>query len=457
MNLVPAISARAKAAAIVRLAAPLAPEAHLFESGGGFHLLVADGSEIYDLDRETCARLREARATGALAAELAALGLCRTRPAIDDTQPVAPPVRAISLAIAQKCNLGCVYCYARQGDFGGAPKDMPIETATAAIDLLLRDAVPGERAQVAFLGGEPLTNRAAMRQATQYAADEASRRGVAIAFSITTNGTLLALEDAEFFEQHGFAVSVSLDGSREAHDRQRPFRNGRGSYDVIVARAAPLLARQQRMQVSARVTVTPENLGLRETLDELIALGFHSVGFSPTLHAPGGRGEMQPSDLQDMLAEMISCGEECERRAARGERYSFANLLTALREIHKGAHRPYPCGAGAGYIGVSADGDLAACHRFVGDAAGALGSLATGLDAERRADWLATRHVHSQSPCRECWARYLCGGGCHHEVIHAGRAACDYIRGWLHYCLGAYVRLSTVRPDMFEGEWPTAH
>ena len=53
------------------------------------------------------------------------------------------------------------------------------------------------------------------------------------------------------------------------------------------------------------------------------------------------------------------------------------------------------------------------------------------------------RHVHRQEPCRSCWARYLCGGGCHHEVISRGRPACDYIRGWLHYCLEAYLRLSS--------------
>jgi uncharacterized protein len=35
-------------------------------------------------------------------------------------------------------------------------------------------------------------------------------------------------------------------------------------------------------------------------------------------------------------------------------------------------------------------------------------------------------------------------------VIHRGRPACDYIRGWLHYCLGAYVRLLEARPDFFE-------
>ncbi len=47
------------------------------------------------------------------------------------------------------------------------------------------------------------------------------------------------------------------------------------------------------MQVSARVTVTPDNLELRRTLDEFVAAGFHSVGFSPMLSLADGRGEMQ--------------------------------------------------------------------------------------------------------------------------------------------------------------------
>ena len=79
-----------------------------------------------------------------------------------------------------------------------------------------------------------------------------------------------------------------------------------------------------------------------------------------------------------------------------------------------------------------------------------MGSLADGVDRRRRADWLAERHVHRQEPCGTCWARYLCGGGCHHEVIRRGRPACDYIRGWLHYCLEAYLRLSA-RTDLSAG------
>jgi uncharacterized protein len=52
-------------------------------------------------------------------------------------------------------------------------------------------------------------------------------------------------------------------------------------------------------------------------------------------------------------------------------------------------------------------------------------------------------------PCRSCWARYLCGGGCYHEVERRGRIGCDYIRGWLEFCLAAYAELSAARPDYF--------
>src|SRR5207249_1484941 len=161
--------------------------------------------------------------------------------------------------------------------------------------------------------------------------------------------------------------------------------------------------------------------------------------------------------LEAILRSMIACGEEFERRVLRGEPYAFANLMTALREIHRGTHRPYPCGAGAGYLGVSADGDLAACHRFVGDPAGDMGTLALGIDRGRQGEWLRLRHVHVQEPCRSCWARYLCGGGCHHEVLSAGRSGCDYIRGWLEYCLEFYDRLLQEmvlreRPDLLGRE-----
>lgn len=439
-----------RATELFAASAPLAPEVHLVATEGRSQLLVPNGNRLYEIDAETYSAVDAARRGGdaALGELLTRLGLDAPR-YVDDAPVREPPVRALSLAVAQKCNLGCTYCYAQQGSFGGPAQQMPEETALASLELLFGDVAPGERVNLSFLGGEPLLNRPAIRAATARALELAAERGVTVTFSITTNGTRLTDADADFFEEHGFAVTVSLDGVGEDHDRLRPFRSGRGSFETIMAKVAPLLARQRQMQVSARVTVTPDNLALRATLDEFVAMGFHSVGFSPMLSSPTGVGELSHPELATMLEQMVDCGEEFERRLAAGERYPFANMVNALREIHRGTHRPYPCGAGAGYLGVSAEGELAACHRFVGDEDGAMGDLIGGIDRERQASWLEQRHVHRQEPCRGCWARYMCGGGCHHEAIRRGRPACDYIRGWLHYCIGAYGRLLTARPDYF--------
>jgi uncharacterized protein len=428
--------------------APRSADVHLFENEGDYHLFVANGSQLFDIEPGLSARLGAAISAGRVHELLVEIG-ADGRPLIDDMPLNAPAVHALSLAVAQKCNLGCTYCYAAQGTFGSRAKNMPLETANRAVDLLLEETGGGGKATLAFLGGEPLVNRTVIYAATERAAELARRRNIALSFSITTNGTLVNEADAAFFETYGFAVTVSLDGPREVHDRLRPYKGGAGSYDRIMHNVRPLLKCQRRMQVSARVTMTPDNLDLRRTLDDLIAAGFHSVGFSPMLTSPSGRGELQSDHLLTLLDGMIDCGRAFEQRLVAGERYPFANMVNAMREIHRGSHRPYPCGAGAGYLGVSADGELAACHRFVGDAEGAMGTL-DGIDRARQARWLDERHVHRQAPCTECWARYLCGGGCHHETIRRGRPACDYIRGWLHYCLTAYLRLSKQRPDWFK-------
>jgi uncharacterized protein len=429
---------------------PRSRHAHWQYLDEGGQLLVVNGSQVFDVDRDIIEQLDAAAPFGDAAVErvLQAIGVLAP-PRIDDEPLVEPPLYALSLAVAQKCNLGCTYCYAAQGDFGGAPKDMPRQTALRSVQLLIDAAEPGARVNLAFLGGEPLANRAVLRAATEHALALAQPRGIRVTFSITTNGTLLTEDDAAFFERHGFAVTISLDGLREVHDRQRPFKSGAGSFDRIIERARPLLAMQRKMQVSVRATVTPGNIRLRDSLDYFLAMNFHSVGFSPVLRASPGGGEVSARDLDDFLAAMVECATEFERRVVRGERYAFMNIVNALREIHRGTHRPYPCGAGAGYLGVSADGDLAACHRFVGDADGRMGDLVAGIDRAAQQRWLAERHVHNQEPCRDCWARYLCGGGCHHEVIARGRPACDYIRGWLHHCLQAYSRISRARPDWF--------
>jgi uncharacterized protein len=430
--------------------APRVPNVHLFRAGTRHMLLSVTRGQIYEIDdilAQTIDRTMDYGDSDRVGQFLAAAGIFDST--VPEQPPASVPVRALSLAVAQKCNLGCTYCYAQQGNFGGPDSSMSIDVARAAVDRLLENAPPGEKVSLAYLGGEPLVSRSVLRAATEYAAKKAAAAGVEIAFALTTNATLLTEADAEFFERYAFAITVSIDGVRETHNRLRPFKSGQGSYDRVVERSKLMLSRSPRLShVTARVTVTPRNLRLQDTLDELIQLGFDGVLFSPVLSSPTGADQMDKSEFDAMLAQLIECGGAFERQLRDNNIYPFLNVISTLRRIHQQNRDAYPCGAGGGYLGVSSKGGFYACHRFVDDDLGAMGNVADGVDRTKQRRWLSDRNVHTQEPCRTCWARYLCSGGCHHEAIHRGRPACDYIRGWLHYCLSLYGTLLKDNPPL---------
>jgi len=174
------------------------------------------------------------------------------------------------------------------------------------------------------------------------------------------------------------------------------------------------------------------------------------VGFSAVLVSPVPQLAFDEDDFDRFTEQMIRCGRKALTELAAGRRFAFGNFETALQEIHRGSHRPFPCGAGAGYLSVGASGTLYACHRVVDAPGWAMGDVRSGSDRQARAAHLQEHHVDTQEPCRSCWARYLCGGGCYHEVAARGRIACDYIRAWLEFCLSSYVELAQTRPEYFE-------
>ncbi len=103
---------------------------------------------------------------------------------------VAP--QSISLNVTSACNLGCAYCYADRGRFGGAQRGaMGRGTAEAAVDTLLAGCDRGARATIGFLGGEPFLHAALVHQVVGYAGRGPPRSGQPVGFSVTTNGTRL--------------------------------------------------------------------------------------------------------------------------------------------------------------------------------------------------------------------------------------------------------------------------
>jgi uncharacterized protein len=430
-----------------------AAELRVFESAHGMHLFVADGSRVYDIDEDAAREIRRAcsahDAVGVDPGFWASLGLWDAPQRITNAAPPLPNVRSISLNVAQACNMGCTYCYADEGRFGGKPRTMELAVAEAAIDRLIAESDAGAPLLLGFMGGEPLLNRNAVHHATRYGAAAAARGGREMRFSITTNATLLTAHDAELFAAFPYCVQISVDGPRERNDDARPMKNGASSYDCVV-RAVELMNGVGRPRsLVARTTVTPHSGDLLETLDHLIGLGFDDVGFAPVVVSPAPDQAFSVAQFDGFLAQMIACGKKALGEHLAGRAYPFSNFETALWELHRGGHRPFACGAGAAYLSANAKGDLFACHRLVDDERFAMGDVFGGSDRAARAAHLERTHVDTLKPCRGCWARYLCGGGCQHEVTRRGRVGCDYIRGWLEFCLSAYTELLAARPEHF--------
>jgi uncharacterized protein len=422
---------------------PLAPQ-----PAPWFHLvrgarplaLVVHGSQVFEIEPELFAALEAGDVRAEQELRHSTDGFAAPPNAALDLRPPA----AISLNIAQSCNLACSYCYADEGRFGGKPEFMPFEIARAAIDTILTGA-RGRRVTIGFIGGEPFLNRPVLHESVAYAVRRGRELGATVEFSVTTNATLLATEDLDLLRRHSFAVSVSLDGSAEMNDRERRSLDGSSAAAAALARLQPLLSLPGGARIAARATITRRDLRVAERIAALAAAGFHDIGVSPLRTSPLAGQVLKSQDWPVFLSEMIRAAEAEWRQLERGAEWRFSNLATAVKQIHAGAARTLPCGAGDNYVSVDAHGEYFACHRTVGDERFHFGAQP---DAARRREFLAARQVDLQEPCRSCWARYLCGGGCHAEVVSNGRAGCDFIRGWLEYCLEFSDRVSRARPDL---------
>jgi uncharacterized protein len=428
-----------------------APISKRFRSVLGEHLLIVPHSRIFDLTGEFAASPDDSDRQTVNLLDALAENLAHT---LEGEVPmdyvVQPSPQSISLNVSSSCNLSCAYCYAARGSFEGAqPDPMQWEAARAAIDRLLSEADPESPVTVGFLGGEPFVNRRLVHRAVEYAAAAGERRGLVVGFSVTTNGTLLRAEDVELFRRHRFAVTVSVDGGARIQNLQRPLPLKReGSYALLHEATRSLLAEPGAAMISARATVMRFDLNLRERFEAILSMGFPEVGFAPLRAAGDNAGALKDEDWPKYLDALIETAEPELERARQGGSIRLTNFAVALKQLYRGASSPYPCGAGGGYFSVAANGDWYACHRAIGSAVYRLGD-SSGIDPERQREFLAARHVHAQSACRHCWARYLCSGGCHQEASDRTESACGFIRGWLEFCLASYCELVERRPDFF--------
>lgn len=366
------------------------------------------------------------------------------------------PVKTLVMHLVNECNLRCTYCYADGGEYGAPKKVMTKEVASEAVDFLIEKSYDEPSVTIVLFGGEPFLNWGVLRHIVEYSQEKAKEFNKTIHYSVTTNGTLLTEKQMEFLSNYSIGVSVSMDGTKEAHDKNRPLVGGQGSYDRVEKNVSKLMSIHQTAPVGTRVTVAKGYEEIEKSLTHLLSKGFYEVGFAPVTESNMNLA-LDEEDLKRMLDQFREIAEDYVQHALRNEYYGFSNLTNVLRELHTGTNKAYGCGAGLGFFAVSPEGGLYLCHRFNEDERFKLGDIYNGIEREKQRDMLNELHVDRKQPCQTCSLKHICAGGCYYEAMERqgdfrspNAHYCEWMHEWITIGLNVYVRIQEGNPQFLD-------
>lgn len=368
------------------------------------------------------------------------------------------PLNTLVLNVNTGCNLSCSYCYKEDLDKPSAGKKMELDTAIQSIEMMLDESPDEPLYNIVFFGGEPLSNLALIKSVVAWCESEFPARGKRVEYTMTTNATLLNEEIVAWLAKYNFGLSVSMDGPKAVHDKNRITVGGQGTYDVVSKKAKMLLSGYIRRPIGARVTLTRGTTDVIGIWDHLFnELGFAEVGFAPVTSGDVSHFNLPEDELKQVFDNMKALGEQYLEAALEHRNIGFSNLHQLITDLHEGHKKALPCGAGLKMLAVDHQGELNLCHRFTGSDLQTFGDVKSGVDHAQLGDFLSERLDRTNTGCASCRIRNLCSGGCYHES-HAryGDATrptyhyCDLMKDWVDFGIDVYARIMAENPDFID-------
>lgn len=315
------------------------------------------------------------------------------------------PTTAV-LLMTNQCQLRCTYCYAAAGTF--APSQLTRAQAFAAIDYVCQRAQELQRTrfEVSFHGGgEPTFNWGILKACVAYA----RQKPLPASITLTSNGIWSSRQRA-WIATNIDGISLSVDGRPDTQNRQRPFRHGRGSADIVWETIAYLDA--HRVPYGIRMTATTPWEQFPQDVQHICShTGCRNLQVEPAFN--DGRGGHDGGSLADCqaFATAFIAAYEIAQQAGRQLHYAGARLGTVTRSF---------CTAPYQALIVNAQGEFVTCYEITGDGhplerISRIGRLKEG---QIMLDEAARSHLHGliserQQTCGNCFCYWSCAGDCY--------------------------------------------
>lgn len=326
----------------------------------------------------------------------------------------------LQLCISMACNLNCGYCEFRNRELENNAKMMTVETAIKAIKAFFQSLPKDQRfARIDFgVAGEPFIAEKYHSILKEYIKKLCKKYKKTIWVGANMSNGLI-FEPAKMINRLGSPMDISIDGTKNDHDKFRKYKNQKGTYDDLIKLIS--LAKDKKIDIGACSVITADTLNIAKNFKKIFDLGIRSSIYMKPVN---GRHEEKFSLNLENLPKFKMAYEDFIDFLLNSSDDKLIQYLKTInpedfffrffyRILNRSILR-YRCNCGKSGLYVDWDGKFYPCAHFIGAKGQEIGDLNNGIRKKSR-NLFMNQTVEKRKPCDKCWAKYLCGGGCYYQ------------------------------------------
>jgi len=314
--------------------------------------------------------------------------------------------KTITFIVTEDCQLRCKYCYiVGKNTFNR----MSFEIAKEAIDQILLDKELSNEQSIIwdFIGGEPFLEIDLIDQICDYIKIKMFEIDHEwfnnYRFSFSTNGLLYDEQRVQNFIVKNLthlSIGITLDGTKQKHDLQRVYPNGKGSYENVLKNIPLWLS--QFNNAGTKVTISTDDIPLiKDSVLHLWNLGIKEVNINVVF-------ENVWKENDDLLFEdqLIKLADEIIENGLF-DKFNCSFFSRHIGQPISLEDNQNWCGAGK-MLAIDYQGNYYPCLRFAGFSLQnkkpiIIGNTKKGIDSNKLRPFLTLdRTTQSTKECIEC-------------------------------------------------------
>ncbi len=329
-----------------------------------------------------------------------------------------PPTTLLIKPASGSCNLKCKYCFYADEMENRQIKNygkMSDDTVYQMLDKVLgfSDVV----CNIAFQGGEPTLMGLDFYKRFIALVAKLNKKHCQITYAMQTNGYILDDNWAAFFKEHSFLIGLSLDGTKEIHNKYRINHKCEGTFDRVLESIE--LLKMHKVDFNVLTVVNGDvSKNASDIYDTYKKQGLFYQQYIECLDPIGQKQgaydySLKPHEYSKFLIELFDKWYNDISRGIYVYVQYFDNLMAILCR-----QEPSTCamsGFCASYFVAEADGSVYPCDFYVLDAY-KIGNFTTDsmsdITTSKPLQNFIKYSYNIASACKKCKWGNLCRNGC---------------------------------------------